>query len=184
MYCFIESYPVFYYFKTDIIYYTSSQLIQLVYSKFCFAQTYSFCTQNVFHVCNCMQLYATYSDCYDWRTGQNIYETVFHICNCKQLYATYSVFLIVYQVRICIQLCLVNEQSTSCFFIEYIFYIKFHICLVHSFMYFRWLQLIHYWLQQALFFTYHWTVQCMFYWIISSLFIIIKQTLYITLVHR
>jgi hypothetical protein len=31
----------FYYYKTDIIYYTRSQTIQLVYSKFCFAQTYS-----------------------------------------------------------------------------------------------------------------------------------------------
>ena len=39
--CFIESYSVFYYYKTDIIYYTRSQTIQLVYSKFCFAQTYS-----------------------------------------------------------------------------------------------------------------------------------------------
>jgi hypothetical protein len=61
-----------YYYKTDIIYYTSSQIIQLVYSKFCFAQTYS--------------------DFYDCRTGQNIYATVFHVCNCMQLYATYSVF--------------------------------------------------------------------------------------------
>jgi hypothetical protein len=63
----------FYYYKTDIIYYTRSQTIQLVYSKLCFAQTYS--------------------DFYDCRTGQNIYATVFHVCNCMQLYATYSVFL-------------------------------------------------------------------------------------------
>jgi hypothetical protein len=53
MYCFIESYPVFYYYKTDIIYYTSSQLIQLVYSKFCFAQTYLVS--------------------YDYKIGQNMY---------------------------------------------------------------------------------------------------------------
>jgi hypothetical protein len=85
----------FYYYKTDIIYYTRSQTIQLVYSKFCFAQTYS--------------------DFYDCRTGQIIYATVFHVCNCMQLYVTYSVFMIVYHVRICMQLCLVNEQSTSCF---------------------------------------------------------------------
>jgi hypothetical protein len=58
MYCFIESYPVFYYFKTDIIYYTSSQLIQIVYSKFCFAQTYQFVGKLCFMfatVCNGMQ---------------------------------------------------------------------------------------------------------------------------------
>jgi hypothetical protein len=55
MYCFIESYPVFYYYKTYIIYYTSSQLIQLVYSKFCFAQTYSVC--------------------YDYKIGQNMYAS-------------------------------------------------------------------------------------------------------------
>jgi hypothetical protein len=35
------------------------------------------CMQNVFHVCNCMQLYATYSDFYDCRSGQNMYATVF-----------------------------------------------------------------------------------------------------------
>jgi len=29
-------------------------------------------------------------------------------------------------------------------FVEYICYIKFHICLVHTFMYFRALQLTHY----------------------------------------
>jgi hypothetical protein len=63
----------FYYYKTDIIYYTRSQTIQLVYSKFCFAQTYS--------------------DFYDCRTGQIIYATVFHVCNCMQLYVTYSVLL-------------------------------------------------------------------------------------------
>jgi hypothetical protein len=55
MYCFIESYPVFYYYKTDIIYYTRSQLTQLVYSKFCFAQTYSVC--------------------YDYKIGQNMYAS-------------------------------------------------------------------------------------------------------------
>jgi hypothetical protein len=32
---------------------------------------------NVFYVCNCKQLYATYSDFYDRRSGQNMYATVF-----------------------------------------------------------------------------------------------------------
>jgi hypothetical protein len=55
VYVLLNHIQLFYYYKTDIIYYTSSQIIQLVCSKFCFAQIYSVCMQNVFHVCNCMQ---------------------------------------------------------------------------------------------------------------------------------
>jgi hypothetical protein len=112
MYCFIESYPVFYYFKIDIIYYTSSQLIQLVYSKFCFAQTYSVCMQNVFHVCNCMQHIQMFMTVEQDRTYMLLCFMYATVCNFMQ---HIQFFMIVYQVRICMQLCLVNEQSTSCF---------------------------------------------------------------------
>jgi hypothetical protein len=115
MYCFIESYPVFYYFKTDIIYYTSSQLIQIVYSKFCFAQTYQFVCKLCFMfatVCNGMQHIQIF---------MNVEQDKTYMLLCF-MYATVCIFMqhiqffmIVYQVRICMQLCLVNEQSTSCF---------------------------------------------------------------------
>jgi len=59
-----------------------------------------------------MQWYATYSDFYERITGQNIYATVFHVCICMQ---HIQFVMLVYQVRICMHLCLVNDQPTSCF---------------------------------------------------------------------
>jgi hypothetical protein len=72
----------FYYYKRDIIYYTSSQIIQLVYSKFCYAQTYSVCMQNVFHVCNCIQHIQIFMTVEQDRTYMQLcfmYATLFNI---------------------------------------------------------------------------------------------------------
>jgi hypothetical protein len=60
-------------------------------------------------VCNCMQHIQMFMTVEQDRTCM---QNVFHVCNCMQ---HIQIFMIVDQVRTCMQLCLVNEQSISCF---------------------------------------------------------------------